>query len=168
MAGVFCPGFKSEEHRLAFYAARDRYLSSGRAPRCSAKAKHGGPCGALALRGHEQCFHHVATPVRRAQRLRRLARPATAAQAARAQRRAAAALQRIAWKADRWQDGQTVTLGEREPIFQADMRALGFSPSTFSPATADAARWAWIGADAGRMTRDDLRQRVRWNVAKDL
>jgi hypothetical protein len=167
MRGGIIPGFHSEDHRAAFVAARDRWLAAGGPQRCSASAKHGGPCGAIALRGHKQCRHHVANPVRRARRLLHLTHPVTAKQAARALVREQARLVRVGWKTDRWTDGATVDLGPRENTFQADMRSFGFSPSCWSPATLDAARWCWVGVQAGRMSIDQLRARIRWHVAQD-
>jgi len=110
---------------------------------------------------------HAPNDVRRARRLRLLSRPLTAKQAARALRREQARLQRVAWKRDRWTAGATVTLGPREDAFRADLLALGFVPSTFSPATVDAARWCWLNVQTGRATADQLRDRVRWHVLKD-
>jgi hypothetical protein len=75
MHGGIVPGFHSSAHALAFYAARDRFLAAGGPPPYSASAIHGGPCGAIALRGYKQCRHHVANTVRRERCLRRLSRP---------------------------------------------------------------------------------------------
>lgn len=162
------PGYHSEEHRIAFESARDRWLAAGGPRRCASHRKDGNKCGGWALRGHEYCTHHVANSVQQARRLRLLSRPKTRKQAERARRREQARLQRAIWTADRWAPGGTVGLGPREDEFQIDMRALGFTPSSFSPATLDQARWAWIGATSGRRTRDELRDRVAFHVARDL
>lgn len=167
MRGGIIPGIHDADHASAFFAGRDRFLAAGGPRRCSSLAKHGGKCGAWALRGHEQCVIHVSVPVRRERRLRLLTRPKSAKQAARALVREQARLVRVGWKADRFRPGQTVTLGPREDAFQADVDAFGFSPSCWSPATLDAARWCWVGVRAGRMSVDQLRARVRWHVAQD-
>jgi hypothetical protein len=167
MHGGIIPGIHDERHAAAFFAGRDRFLSAGGPRRCSALNKAGNPCRAWALAGHPQCAHHAPSEVRRERRLRLLRRPNTPKQAAGALRREQARLQRIAWKADRYHGGATVTLGRREDGFQSDMHGLGFPPSGFSPATADAARWCWINVQAGRMTTDQLRDRLRWHVAQD-
>ena len=110
---------------------------------------------------------HAPVPVRRERRLRLLARPKSAEQAARSVIREQARMQRVAWKDNRWRDGVTVTLGGREGDFMADALALGFSPLSWSPATLDQAKWGWIAVQAGRMTIDQFRQRVRYHAALD-
>jgi hypothetical protein len=167
MHGGIIPGNHDEDHARKFFAGRDAFLAAGGPRRCSALAKHGGKCGGWALRGCPYCVLHAPNDVRRARRLRLLSRPLTAKQAARALRREQARLQRVAWKRDRWTAGATVTLGPREDAFRADLLALGFVPSTFSPATVDAARWCWLNVQTGRATADQLRDRVRWHVLKD-
>jgi hypothetical protein len=167
MHGGIIPGIHDEDHARKFFAGRDAFLAAGGPRRCSALAKHGGKCGGWALRGCPYCVLHAPNDVRRARRLRLLSRPLTAKQAARALRREQARLQRVAWKRDRWTAGATVTLGPREDAFRADLLALGFVPSTFSPATVDAARWCWLNVQTGRATADQLRDRVRWHVLKD-
>jgi hypothetical protein len=82
-------------------------------------------------------------------------------------RREAARAQRVRWRRDRWAVGATVDLGRREGEFEADLRVLGFWLTDFSPATADAARWAWLQRSDGRMNTDQFRDRVFWHVEKD-
>lgn len=76
-------------------------------------------------------------------------------------------MQRLVWKQNRWAPGCTVILGTRESQFEADIRGLGFSPTMLSPATIDAARWVWVAEQAGRVSRDQLRDRIRLHVLKD-
>lgn len=167
MRGGIIPGLHSVEHAAAFFAAAERYRLAGGPPRCTSRAKHGGNCRALALRGYPYCAIHAPVSVRRERRLRLLRHPKTAAQAARALVREQARLQRIAWKADRWHGGQTVYLGDRDDGFLADVAASGMHPSYWSPATADAARWCWVRLKADRLNMEQFRERVRWNVALD-
>jgi hypothetical protein len=68
---------------------------------------------------------------KRARRGRPSGSPRTPAEIERFNRREAACLQRAAWKQDRWLPGATVTLEEREDIFQADMASLGFETVSF-------------------------------------
>jgi hypothetical protein len=166
--GGIIPGFHSPAHELAFYTARNRWLAAGGPLRCSATAKHGGKCNTIALRGYKYCRWHVASSVRRARALQQLRHPATAKQAARTVRREHARLQRIAWKNDRWCQGRTVTLGDREDAFEADVWARGFSPADWSAATLDAARWAWLGFKSNRLTSEQLTTRIRWHIGKDM
>jgi hypothetical protein len=161
------PGFHNEAHRRAFEAARDAFISAGGPRRCASLAKHGGACGGWALRGRDHCTHHVAVSVGRERRLRLLSQAKTPAQVERAIRRDNARVQRIVWKVDRWAPGATVTLGPGEEAFEAGIAALGFQLGSLSPASADAARWGWSHVQAGRMTLEHLRGRVRWHVAKD-
>ena len=161
------PGIHGPEHLAALQAGRARLFSAGGAPRCSAHAKHGGPCGAMALSGEAFCYHHAPNPVRQARRLRLLQRPASAAQLQRTRRKEARRVQRRIWAKDRFAPGVTVDLGAKEDAFQADMRAFGLSPSGMSPATLDQARWCWLGLIAGRVTVDQLRGRVREHLARD-
>ncbi len=165
--GWIIPGIHSDAHRRAFFAGRDRYLAAGGPRKCAAHAKHGRRCGGWALRGEGYCSHHASNAVRRARRLALLRRPISAAQADRLKRRESARLQRVLWKRDRWAAGSTVTLGGRDDAFAGDLRTLGFALSDLSPATADAARWVWLHVEAGRMTLDQLRDRMRWHVALD-
>lgn len=161
------PGFHSEEHRAAFCAARDRWLAAGGPLRCASRAKHGGPCRGWALRGHRYCSHHAANDVQRARRLLLLTRPKTPEQAMQARRRESARVQRLVWARNRWSPGATVMLGPREAVFDADLLGCGLPLDRFSPATADAARWAWLNVQVGRMTLEQWRGRVRWHLARD-
>lgn len=162
------PGFHDAAHRQAFMAGRAAFQARGGQRRCVSGAKHGGRCGGWALRGQDQCRFHAPVAVRRALRLRQLFRPRSMSQAKRAAGRERARIQRIVWKRDRWALGGTVTLGERDAVFFDDMRALGFAVSRLSPASVDAARWAWLNVEAGRMTIDQFRDRVRWHAAQDV
>ena len=168
MHGGIVPGIHDTEHAALFFAGRDRFLASGGPLRCSSLAKHGGKCGAWALRGHAQCIIHVSVKVRRERRRLMLTRPKSAAQLAKSLAKENARLVRVGWKTDRWRDGQTVTLGTREAAFRADIEAFGLPASGWSPATLDAARWCWVGLKAGRMSVDQLRVRVRFHVAQDV
>jgi hypothetical protein len=161
------PGLHDEQHRRAFFAGLQAFRASGGPPLCQACKKDGGPCRRWALKGHRYCPHHVSNDVQRERRQRLLLRPKTRAQAERAARREAARVQRVIWQGDRWAPGSTVLLGAREVQFEIDMRGLGFAPWAFSPATLDAARWAWVGMQAGRLSPDMLRDRVRGHVLKD-
>jgi hypothetical protein len=161
------PGLHDERHRRAFFAGLQAFRAAGGPALCQALKKGGGPCRRWALKGHQYCQHHVSNDVQRERRQRLLMRPKTRAQRERAARREAARVQRVAWQADRWAPGSTIVLGGREAQFEVDMRGLGFAASTFSPATIDAARWAWVGMQAGRITRDQLRDRVRGHVGRD-
>jgi hypothetical protein len=161
------PGFHNEDHRKALALGRTRYLAAGGHPKCRALAKSGQPCRRWALRGEQFCSHHASPQAQRERRERLLLRPKTRAQAERAARKEAARVQRVVWRRDRWATGSTITLGAREAQFEIDMRGLGFTPWAFSPATLDAARWAWVGMEARGMTRDMLRDRVRGHVLKD-
>ena len=161
------PGLHDEAHRQAFFAGMRAFWARGGPALCQSLKKDGMPCRLWALRGYKFCPHHVAPSVRSERRRRLLLRPKTAAQAMRGRLREAARMQRIIWKSDRWAPGVTVILGEREDQFIEDMRGLGFLVSAFSPASLDAARWGWIGLEAGRMSRDDWRNRIRLNLAKD-
>jgi hypothetical protein len=163
----FVPGLRDEQHRRAFFAGLQAFRAAGGPALCQSRKKDGGPCRRWALSGHQHCPHHVSNEVQRERREQLLRRPKTKAQAERAARREAARVQRIIWKADRWAPGATVTLGSREADFEADMRGLGFTPWTFSPATLDAARWTWVGVKASRVSRDQLRDRVRGHVLRD-
>jgi hypothetical protein len=165
--GGIVPGIHDDAHRRAFLAGRARFFAAGGPRRCAALAKHGGPCQAFALRGHEHCSHHAPNRVRHSRRLRLLSRPKTAAQAERARRREHARILRIIWRRDRHAPGATVTLGPREGAFVTDLQALGFDPASCSPATMDAARWLWIGVQSGRTVADQMRERVRWHIARD-
>jgi hypothetical protein len=161
------PGFHDETHRAAFETARSRFLAAGGPRRCSARTKGDALCQGWALRGHEHCAHHAPNDVRRARRLRLLSQPKTAAQADRARRRERARIQRVIWRQDRTAPGATVALGPREDAFLADLQASVFDAASCTPATLDAARWAWLGVQAGRITVDQFRDRVRWHLAKD-
>jgi hypothetical protein len=161
------PGLRDEQHRSAFFAGLQAFRDRGGPALCQARKKDGAPCRRWALKGHQYCPHHVSNDVQRERRERLLLQPKTRAQAEREARREAARLQRIVWKADRWAPGSTCALGMREEQFEIDMRGLGFTPGSFSPATLDAARWAWIGMQAGRVSRDEVRDRVRGHVIRD-
>ena len=161
------PGLHSEKHKAAWQAARRLYFAAGGPPKCTSMAKHGGPCRGAALRGHTQCRYHVASAVRREQRLARLSRLRTPEQVKRAVRREASRVQRVIWRSNRWEQGATVLLGERDVEFRTYARAAGFDPDRFSPATVDAARWAWIHVQVGRMTPDQFQARLAWHVSRD-
>jgi hypothetical protein len=163
----FIPGLRNEQQRRAFFAGLQAFRAAGGPALCQANKKGGAPCRRWALKGHQYCPHHASPQVKRERRQRLLLRPKTRAQAGRAARREAARLQRIIWKTDRWAPGSTVALGAREAQFEIDMHGLGFSPGSFSPATLDQARWAWIGMQAGRVSRDEVRDRVRGHVIRD-
>ena len=167
MRGGIIPGLHDAEHAAAFFAGRARLLARGGPPRCNSLNRHGGKCGAWALKGHPFCVIHAPVPVRRERRLSLLRHPKTAKQLTSALIREQARLQRVAWKVDRWRDGRTVDLGTREDAFLADVVAVGFRPSTFSPASMDAARWRWLGLQSRQITVDQFRDRIRWNVALD-
>jgi hypothetical protein len=162
------PGFHNEKHREAFVAARTLWLAAGGPPKCASRVKSGNACKGWAMHGYAFCRHHLPRSAQQERRRRLLTRPKTAEQGERARRREAARLQRIIWSQNRWAVGATVDLGDREDEFTADLRALGFWLTDFSPATADAARWAWLQRADGRMTTDQLRDRLRWHEAKDL
>jgi hypothetical protein len=160
-------GFHTDAHRRAFEAGRDAFLAAGGPRRCASRTKSGRPCGGWALRGQTYCTHHAPVSVRRARRLRLLSHPKTAAQAARALLREGARVQRVTWTRDRWVEGATIVLGLRDKAFMADARSLGFMLDQLSPASRDAARWAWLNLKAGRMTTDQFRDRLRWHAARD-
>ncbi len=163
--GSLRPGRHEKQH--LFEEGRARWLAAGGPRRCRSRNKSGNPCGGWALKGCDYCTHHAPNDVRRARRLRLLSRPRTEAQADRLRRREHARVQRTIWKRDRSAPGATVTLGEREGVFLDDVQALGFDPERFTPATLDAARWAWIQVQTKRLTWEQFRVRVSWHIARD-
>lgn len=161
------PGFHSEAHRAALYAGQRRFIAAGGAVRCVSKAKHGGQCNGAALQGQKHCRYHASGTVKCSRRLTRLGRLRTQDQALVAMRREAARVQRIVWRVDRWAPGATVTLGQRDAVFLTDVRRSGFDPEAFSPATIDAARWAWLHLQVGRMDQAQFRGRLAWHSGRD-
>ena len=160
-------GFADDNHRRAFMAATYAWLAAGGPRRCIALTKQRKKCEGWAMRGCDYCSHHARGPVQEARRLRLLTRPATPKQAAYAKRREHRRIMQRLWKHNRFAAGATITLGPREDGFVADLHGLGFTLAELSPASADAARWLWIGLTAGRVLPDQFRDRMRLHMAKD-
>jgi hypothetical protein len=152
-------GFRSDEHRANFMAARARFSDGPNRlmPRCSAMNRFGARCRAAKMHGQSTCYRHGGGAGKRA-RLAAALLSGNLDRVQRAEMRAQRNRLRVIWRHDPRAPGRTIILvPEDEAACRAWAARQGFLLDVLDrdfPAFSDAARWIW--AWQSLISNDDM------------